>query len=533
MLALALAAITFPLHDTSGARHDVSEIASSRAAVFVFLSATCPLSSRYAPDLQQLHATYAERGVRFFAVLTDPSMTPQAASRYAAEYNYRFPLLLDRRLSLARQMGARTTPEAVLVAPDLRILYKGRIDDRAAAPGRLRAQITRHDLREALDETLAGKPVSIAAAPATGCAIPFPPSKQDTTVTFSKHIAAILFRHCAPCHRPGQTAPFPLLTYADAAPRAATIAAVTAARTMPPWKAAPQALRFQHERRLRASEIALLRRWADNGAPQGNTALAPPTPTFNDAPPLGTPDLAVTMTEPFEVPAGGDDIYRCFVIPTSLPADQWVRAIDFQPSNRAALHHALVFADSSGAARRHAFADPSKNSYPCFGIPGFLPTASYGGWSPGMTALPYPEGAAFRLPKGADIVVQLHYHPTGKPETDRSSVLFYFTNKAPTRRLMDVALGSRRIDIPAGEARYRITDYFTLPIDLWLTGVIPHAHYICREMRGWAILPDRRKLALIKIPDWDFAWQHQYRYVKPVRLPAGTRLDMESAYVNS
>ena len=333
MLALALAAtIAFPLHDTSGARHDASEIAASRAAVFVFLSATCPLSSRYAPELQQLHAVYAERGVRFFAVLADSAMTPQAASRYAAEYGYRFPVLLDRQLSLARQTGARTTPEAVLVGPDLRILYKGRIDDRAAGPGRLRPQPTRHDLREALDETLAGKPVSIAAAPATGCAIPFPPSKQDARVTFSKHITPILFRHCAPCHRPGQTAPFPLLTYADAAPRAATIAAVTAARTMPPWKAAAQTLRFQHERRLPAAEIALLRRWADNGAPEGNPAVAPPVPIFDDAPPLGAPDLALTMTAPFEVPAGGDDIYRCFIIPTSLPEDRWVRAIDFQPS---------------------------------------------------------------------------------------------------------------------------------------------------------------------------------------------------------
>jgi hypothetical protein len=150
-----------------------------------------------------------------------------------------------------------------------------------------------------------------------------------------------------------------------------------------------------------------------------------------------------------------------------------------------------------------------------------------------MTPLPYPEGTAFRLPKGADVVLQLHYHPTGKPEQDQSSVRFYFTDTAPTRRLMDVALGSRRIDIPAGEARYVVRDHFTLPVAVELTGVIPHAHYICRRMQGWAILPGGRRITLITIRDWDFNWQQHYRYKKPLVLPAETRLEMEFVYDNS
>jgi hypothetical protein len=221
------------------------------------------------------------------------------------------------------------------------------------------------------------------------------------------------------------------------------------------------------------------------------------------------------------------------VIPAAAGETRWVRAIDFVPWNRLALHHALVFADTSGAARKRASADPSGTSYPCFGIPGFLPAASYGGWSPGMSAQPYPDGVAFRLPRGADVVLQIHYQPTGKPEQDRSSVRFYFAATPPTRRLMDVALGSREIDIPAGDARYRVTDGFTLPVEVSLTGVIPHAHYLCREMRGWAVLPGGRKLDLITIPDWDFNWQFQYRYAEPIRLPAGTRLEMEFVYDNS
>jgi peroxiredoxin len=534
MVALALAAtIVFNLPDTEGARHTSARLAASHAAVFVFLSPTCPLSSRYAPDLVALHAAYTNRNVLFYGVLADPSATPEQAREYAERYRFTFPVLLDPPLSLASQLGAKTTPEAVLVAPDKRIVYRGRIDDRAAALTRLRPAPTRHDLRDALDAFLDRKAPASSGEPAIGCAIPFPPRKQNLSVTFSNQIAPILFRHCAPCHRPNQGAPFPLLSYQDAAPRAGTIAAVTASRAMPPWNAAPQRHRFQHERRLSNTEIALLARWAANGAPEGNAARTPPAPEFADEPPLGPPDFTLEMSEPFDIPASGPDIYRCFVLPTSLDRTRWVRAIDFVAGSRATLHHALVFADTSGTARKRAVADDSGPGYSCFGIPGFLPAASYGGWSPGMTAQSYPEGVAFRLPRGADVVVQIHYHPTGKLERDRSAVRFYLTDTAPTRQLMDVALGSRAIDIPAGESSYRITDAFTLPVPVTLNGVIPHAHYICRQMKGWAILPNGRRIDLITIPDWDFNWQYQYRYAEPIRLPAETRLEMEFVYDNS
>jgi hypothetical protein len=532
-LSLAAATLTFQLIDSNGAVHDTSEIRAGSASVFVFLSMGCPLSARYVPDLAQLHETYAARGVRFYAVLADRSVTPEQARQYSHQYNYRFPVLLDPSLSLARQTGARTTPEAVLLSPALRVVYRGRIDDRAAALSLLRPRATRHDLREAIDRFLRGESVSQAGPPAVGCAISFPPSGQDRTVTFSRQIAPILYRHCAPCHRPGQTAPFPLLSYPDAAPRAAAIAAAVASRAMPPWKADPQPHRFEGERRLTETEIKLLSTWARNGAPLGDPNLLPSPPVFSDDPTLGPPGLTLRMSQPFAIPASGGDLYQCFVLPVALERDRWVRAIEFRPDNRSALHHALVFADTSGTARRRATEDRSGTAYPCFGIPGFLPAASYGGWSPGMTPLPYPEGTAFRLPKGADVVLQLHYHPTGKPERDQSSVRFYFTDTAPTRGLMDVALGSRRIDIPAGEARYVVRDHFTLPVAVELTGVIPHAHYICRRMRGWAILPGGRRVNLITIRDWDFNWQHHYRYKKPLVLPAETRLEMEFVYDNS
>lgn len=355
--------------------------------------------------------------------------------------------------------------------------------------------------------------------------------RADTSITFTKDVAPILHSRCVSCHRPGQVAPFSLITYEDARRRANEITAVTASRVMPPWLPAPGHVALAGERRLSQQQIDIIKKWVRAGAPEGGPAdLA--LPTFNEEWQLGRPDLVAQTAATFDIPAAGPDLYQCFVIPLSLPGDRWVRAMEFRPESRRTVHHAIVFADVSGAARkRDAEADGS--GYPCFGVPGFLPTASLGGWSPGSSAVEMPEGVAAALRKGADLVVQVHYHPTGKPETDRSSVALYFSKTPPTRRLMDVALGSRLIDIPPGEARYHVRDHFTLPVDVYATGIIPHAHYICRTMRGVAVLPGGRKLTLLAIDGWDFAWQEQYKFREPVALPAGTRLEMEFVYDNS
>ena len=238
------------------------------------------------------------------------------------------------------------------------------------------------------------------------------------------------------------------------------------------------------------------------------------------------------MATAFDVPAGGSDLYRCFVIPAGLDRDRWVRAFEFHPGVARAVHHALIFLDRSGAARRRD-AETPEPGYSCFGVPGFLPSASLGGWAPGTGAVTYPEGSAVRLARDADLVFQLHYSPGGDPQVDRSSVGLYFTDTPPVHRMMDIALGTRHIDIPAGAAAYRVTDHFTVPVDVIATGIIPHAHFIARTMRGWATLPDGRRINLLTIRDWDFNWQQQYRYLDPIALPTGTRLDMEFIYDNS
>lgn len=346
-------------------------------------------------------------------------------------------------------------------------------------------------------------------------------------VTFSHDAAPILYRHCVQCHHAGAVAPFPLVTYADVAKRAHLIATVTASRYMPPWL--PAAPHFQHERHLSAVEIATLQHWAAEGAPQGNPAETPRAPQFATGWPLGPPGLETEMRAPFQVPADGPDLYQCFVIPIESKSERYVKAIDIRPGNPHVVHHALLFQDITREARRR----DTGNGYPCFGTPGFLPARGLGGWTPGKQPVPEPPGMAETLYPRADLVLQVHYHPTGKPETDRTRIALYFTADKPRLHLTDVGLESNRIDIPPGNANYQVTDHFTFPVAVDVIGIIPHAHYVCKDMRGVAILPDGTRRTLIHIPKWDFNWQDQYRYPTAIRLPAETRVEMVFTYDNS
>ena len=288
-------------------------------------------------------------------------------------------------------------------------------------------------------------------------------------------VAPILHTKCAPCHRPGEAAPFPLLTYGEAARHSKQIATVVEQGIMPPWKAVQGD--FDGARALTKREKALLLRWVKDGANRGATEPAPPV--FAAGWQLGEPDLVLEMPRAFAIPADGPDLYQCFVIP--LNAARYVRAWEFQPGARATVHHALFFTDGSKGARKRAAAS-GNGTYSCFGVPGFLPSGSLGGWSPGYAPFVSPRDTASALQAGHDLVMQIHYHPTGKPETDRSRIGLYFAGQQPTRKIVDVALVVRDIDIPAGEAAYKVRDHFTIPIDVEVTGVIPHAHCICLQM---------------------------------------------------
>lgn len=356
-------------------------------------------------------------------------------------------------------------------------------------------------------------------------------SDKTAAPTFNHDIAPILYQNCSNCHRPGEVAPFALLTYQDAAKRARQIADITQARVMPPWKATPGYGHFLDVRRLTEQQIATIRDWATHGAPEGDPLQKPTPPNFPNGWLGGQPDQIFKMSTAYNVPAEGVDQFRCFVIPLGASQDEYVKKVEFRAGNPKIVHHAILYLDTSGEARRRETV-PGQG-YSCVGGPGLDISGSLGGWAPGATPSNAPPGVAHTIKKGADLVLQIHYHLDGKEETDQSTVGLTFAKEPPTKGLTLFVLGNEKIDIPAGDSHYVAKASGVLPMDAEAIAIFPHAHYLCKDMKVDAYLPDGSTVPLIWIRDWDFNWQGAYRYASPVKLPAGTRLEMQYTYDNS
>jgi tetratricopeptide (TPR) repeat protein len=353
-------------------------------------------------------------------------------------------------------------------------------------------------------------------------------------LTFNHDIAPIVWSRCATCHRPGEIGPFSLLSYEDVRRHAAQIAAVTARRIMPPWKPEPGKGAFQNERRLTDRELDMLQRWIGDGAPEGNAAdRSPAPPPWNDGWQLGTPDLVVRMPAEYTVPAEGTDLFRTFVLPIPGDRARYVRAIEFHPGNARVVHHANLGVDRTRSSRQLDARDPEPGYAGSMERDARYPEGQLLGWTPGQAPHPAPDGTQWRLEPGSDLVVQLHFQPTGKIERVAVTVGFFFTDTPPTRTPVGLRLGSETIDIPPGDAQYIVADRYQLPVDAEIVAVQPHAHNLARRMEATAELPDGSSRWLIAIDDWDFRWQDVYRYVTPFVLPKGTVLSMRYTYDNS
>ncbi|MBL8840835.1 MAG: tetratricopeptide repeat protein [Planctomycetes bacterium] len=354
----------------------------------------------------------------------------------------------------------------------------------------------------------------------------------DEPVTWAGHVAALLDRHCVLCHRPGQSAPFSLQEYADARAHARQIVEVTQSGFMPPWLPDP-GLGYAHERRLTADELALLSRWAAADAPEGDPALRPAPPVFAAGWHLGEPDLVLTVDPPYLLPADGSDVFRNLVVPVPFPEARYVCAVELRPGNPKVVHHAVLFVDRNRHCRVTDAADPG------VGFGGMdlgeaqSPDGHFVGWTPGRLPLERNEARAWELPAGADLLLQLHLLPSGKPEPVAPQIGLYFSKAPPTERPFLLRIGSKTMEIAAGEASYVVEDRYALPIDVAVLGVYPHAHYLARQMSSEAALPDGTVRRLLAIRDWDFNWQDEYRFAAPIELPAGSEVAMRYVYDNS
>lgn len=360
--------------------------------------------------------------------------------------------------------------------------------------------------------------------------------KKSEQVTFNREIAPIIFRNCAPCHHPGEAGPFPLLTYEDTAKFARQIAYATEHRIMPPWLPAPGELKFQGEMRLSDEEIKLFRLWAEQGAPRGDAKDLPSVPTFASGWQLGKPDLILHARKPYVLAAGSIDNYWNFIFPTQEKGTRWVKAIEIHPGEKRVVHHANILVD-----RLHSSRAQEKN--PGEGFPGmelriesetFDPDSHFFFWKPGSISHEEPAGMALRLDPGDDFVLNTHLQPSGKPETIEPSLGLYFTDEPATKFPILLELqNDLALDIPPGAAHFPVNDQFAITADVDLLAIYPHAHYLGKELRASATLPDGTSRTLIFVPRWDLNWQAVFYYAAPVFLPKGTVISMQYVYDNS
>lgn len=519
--------------DVDGKNHQFFAADATRGVALVFLSTECPISNSFVPELKKMAAHYASRGIPIYGVVSDPSATRAQAIQHRDKYSISFPMIFDGSRAMQKLLGPTHTPQVVIVSASGAIHYSGRINNLFGQVGRKRDEANVHDMRDALESLVNGRDAVVSRTTPIGCPMEQPPHAVDAgTVSFNRDVAPILYANCTECHRPSEAAPFSLISYSDACRHAEQIAVLTKSRVMPPWHPVPEFGDFRNKRRLSVDQIEILRQWVEDGLPEGDDDDLPDLPEFPSGWRLGRPDLVLRMPEAFELGPDGRDVHQHFVLRTGLNARRMVEAIEFRPGNAAVVHHASFYVDTSGAARRLAAALPDVG-YGSFAGPGFDNSGALRSWLPGMSPQKLPDGYGRLLPANSDIVIEIHYRRTGKPETDRSTLGLHFAPASTKKLISELQVLKANLTIPAGEPRHHHHATYKLPVDACLLDAAPHMHLLGSEMKATATKPDGTVVPLIWVRDWDFNWQGQYLYVEPIRLPAGSRIDVHAWYDNT
>jgi mono/diheme cytochrome c family protein len=506
------------LRDLRGGKRPLHGFTDQKAIVLVFLGADCPVSNLCVPTLLEVEKKYRDKKVQFLAVYPNESEDFDQVAGHARDRDVPFLVLKDFGQKLAGMVGVTRVPSVAVLDGEFVLRYRGRINDQYGA-GVSRAKATRDDLREAIDQVLESKKVTVPETEADGCLI----SKQakssvKTEVTYAKHIAPIIQSRCQTCHRSEQSAPFALMNYDDAKKHAAMIREVTTQRRMPPWHADPRWGHFSNDRRLTREEIDLLAAWVEQGTPKGNDKDLPKPIEWTKGWIHGKPDLILTMPEEFEVPADGVLPYKNWIIDPKFSEDKWVRISEAQPQNPGVIHHLVVYIQEDG----------SNNP---IGKDGNLRILV--GWAPGDLGYVAPADTAMRVPKGSKLRMEMHYTPNGAKVKDRSSIGLTFADKPPKFELMLSEFANMSFEIPPQDPNFRADATFRFRADARIISFTPHMHWRGKDYHYEAIYPDGKKETLLSVPRYDFNWQNVYRYAEPLKVPKGTRIHSVAHWDNS
>lgn len=516
----------FTLKDTNGREVSLAEFKDKKAIAVVFMGTECPVNNLYMRRLKELHEEYASKGVQFLGINSNSQDTAERIAEHAQAHQVPFPVLKDADHRVADLFQAARTPEVYVLDGKGTICYGGRIDDQYGI-GFQRTKPTRGDLAEALNDILEGKPISVAKTAVAGCVIGrAKKAEAGATITYTKQVSRILQNNCQECHRPGQIGPFSLLTYDKARGWADTIREVVNDGRMPPWHADPRYGKFSNDRSLSKQDRETLLAWIDQGCPQGDDKDLPPPKEFTgtDGWVIGKPDAVLSMPSEFKVPAkaGKDGIpYQHFMVSTNFTEDRWIQAAEAKPGNRAVVHHIVVFSIAPGQQRQINVEEGGE-------LGDFIVATA-----PGDLPLVLEPGVAKKLPKGATLVLQLHYTPNGVEQTDRSSVGLIFAKEPPKHIARTQLVMQQRFAIPPGDGNYKVDQTVTFKKDVVVLSIFPHMHLRGKSFEFRAVYPDNRSEVVLSVPRYDFAWQSVYRLEKPLRFPAGTRLDCTAHFDNS
>jgi len=520
----------FTLKDYHGKPHSLSDFRKSKLLVVAFLGTDCPLAKLYGHRLGKLERAYHGKGVAFVGINANVNDSVTEIAAHAEKHRIDFPVLKDLGNKLADRMGAVRTPEVFLLDEKRVIRYWGRVDDQYGV-GYTRDHVQQKSLENAIGELLAGKAVSVPVRKAEGCFIArVRKPKPNSPVTYTKHIAPILIKHCVECHRPGEIAPFSLTNYEDVFGWAETIQEVIADRRMPPWHADPKHGKFANARIITKAETGLIDTWVANGAPRGDLKDMPKLPKFVSGWQLPRkPDLVVKMRKtPFTVPAEGDFLrggqrrgvrYKYFQADPGFKEDKWIHMAEVVPGNREVVHHILVIVRPPGTRGG-------------LGVGGgeFL-----AGYVPGLGAAILPDGMAKFIPAGSKLVFQMHYTPNGSVQKDLSKIGLVFADPKEVKRVVVTTRAANpRFRIPPNAADHKVeATSGSLPFDVDLLAFMPHMHLRGKSFSYEARYPDGKTEMLLSVPNYDFNWQTRYRLAKPKKLPAGTRVHCVAHYDNS
>lgn len=384
-------------------------------------------------------------------------------------------------------------------------------------------------------------------------------AKQDeipAEPTFAEHIAPLIHSKCTPCHRPGSAAPLDLITYEDVRSRLRTIQLTVQSGLMPPWPADPDYVSYRDEKALTKTEKALLFRWIENGAPEGNPALTPEPPVFHTESPLGIPDLVIKIPTPVQLKGDNKDKFYMLKVPYELPRDTFIKVIEIVPGNKKLVHHINAHLvqyeenEKSDLYKGVAFVDTEKkdklDAYEALDLTnddGTYPllTPSVSNYLPGVEAVKYPEGiGGYRVKKkGVLLLDNIHYGPTPVDTNDQTSFNIFFSPEPPKRPVKEMILGTSGIApvfpplVVPPDSIATFTIRYKVPQDMSILTVNPHMHLLGKKFHAYALDPNQDTIRLIRINQWDFRWQYFYTFKKAVRIPQGSVIVVNGEFDNT